>query len=49
MVGTGSVRYEAQGKVVYAMKVTKTLTFDEYFDNADFRAKKPGKGTRWDT
>lgn len=29
------------GKLVYAMEVTKTLLFGQYFDSPDFQHKKP--------
>ncbi len=41
IVGTGSKGYGLQGKLVYAMKVSETLTFDQYWDDPRFLQKRP--------
>jgi len=42
IVGTGAkVRYQLQGHLIYAMKVDEALTFDEYWSDSRFQAKKP--------
>jgi hypothetical protein len=41
VIGTGSKRYGLQGKLVYAMKVSETLTFDQYWSDPRFSQKKP--------
>lgn len=47
IVGTGSARNGAAGRVVYVMRVTKAMTFDEYWTCSDFRLKRPNlRGSR---
>jgi hypothetical protein len=41
IVGTGSQTSGRRGKLVYAMRVTETLSFDEYWNDARFRTKQP--------
>ena len=41
IVGTGSKAKGREGKLVFAMCVTETLTFDEYWNDPRFRAKRP--------
>jgi hypothetical protein len=41
VVGTGSKGYKLDGRVVFAMKVAETLTFDEYWSDPRFRNKRP--------
>ncbi len=41
VVGTGSARYGLAGRLVYAMRVTEIMTFDEYWGREDFRSKRP--------
>jgi hypothetical protein len=41
LMGTGSKSKGLQGKVVFAMRVTKILTFDEYWKDPNFNCKKP--------
>lgn len=41
VVGTGSKTRGRDGYVVYGMRVTEALTFDEYWNDARFRNKRP--------
>ncbi len=41
IAGTGSATNGAQGTLVYAMKISDILTFDEYWNNPIFQYKKP--------
>lgn len=41
VVGVGSKGCKLAGKVVYAMKVDETLTFDEYWHDVRFAQKRP--------
>lgn len=41
VVGTGSAAYGLQGRLVYAMYVSEKLTFDQYWDDPRFFAKRP--------
>lgn len=41
IVGTGSKRYGLEGYLVFAMKVSETLTYDEYWRDPRFRQKRP--------
>ncbi|MGI9102828.1 MAG: hypothetical protein ACR2IF_10345 [Terriglobales bacterium] len=41
VIGTGSANYSLQGRLVYAMRVTEVLTFDQYWDDPRFHKKKP--------
>lgn len=41
VIGTGGAANELTGHLVYAMKVTETMTFDAYFIDPRFQAKKP--------
>lgn len=41
VVGTGSSKYKLMGHVVFAMKVTEALSYDQYWDDARFLSKKP--------
>jgi hypothetical protein len=41
VIGTGAAGNGLTEHLVYAMKVTETLTFDEYFTDPRFAAKKP--------
>ena len=42
IVGTGSKRKNKAGHLVYAMRVTETMSFDEYWIDPRFQHKKPG-------
>lgn len=46
VVGTGSVLNIGQGKIIYAMKITEKLTFDQYSDGDRFKCKIPITGGR---
>lgn len=47
VVGTGSKRYGLDGRLVYAMKVAETLTYDQYWNDLRFIQKKPNlRGSR---
>ena len=41
IIGTGSKSQNRQGVLVYAMRVTETMTFDEYWEDERFRQKRP--------
>lgn len=41
IVGTGSRSQNRQGFLVYVMRVTDTMTFNEYWENKRFRPKNP--------
>jgi putative DNA base modification enzyme with NMAD domain len=41
IIGTGSKSHGLDGRLVYAMRVTETLDFDEYWSDERFRAKRP--------
>ena len=41
VVGTGSSRKNRRGYLVYAMCITETLTFNEYWEDERFQKKKP--------
>jgi hypothetical protein len=41
IVGTGSKSYALDGRIVYAMKVSELSTFDEYWTDSRFLAKRP--------
>lgn len=41
VVGTGSVAYDLAGRLVYAMKVEEVVTFETYWADPRFRAKRP--------
>ena len=42
VVGTGSKTKGRNGRIVYAMRVTETMTFDEYWRDFRFYDKRPG-------
>ena len=47
VVGTGSASKNLSGHLVYAMRVTEILSFDEYWNDPRFQVKKPDpKGGR---
>lgn len=41
IVGTGSKKLKLLNHLIYAMKVEGKMTFDEYWNNPDFKFKKP--------
>src|SRR5262245_19102367 len=41
IVGTGSKKHKRERFVVYAMRVTGTLTFNQYWADGRFQSKKP--------
>ncbi len=41
VIGTGSKNYGLQGRLVFAMRVTEVLTFDQYWSDPRFQAKRP--------
>lgn len=41
IVGTGSTRFSLNGHIVFAMRVTEVLTFDQYWSDARFKRKRP--------
>lgn len=47
VLGMGGRRLKATGKCIYAMEVSQTLSFNEYWLGAEFRNKRPARnGTR---
>ena len=46
VIGTGSKRNGRDGFLVYAMRVTETLTFSEYWHDVRFRSKRPNANGR---
>ena len=43
VIGMGGARLKATGRCVFAMKVTETATYDEYWENPAYRAKRPSR------
>lgn len=41
IIGTGSKKLKLLNHLIYAMKVEGKMTFDEYWNNPDFKFKKP--------
>lgn len=41
VVGMGGAQLKAVGRCVYAMQVTDALTFDAYWDDPEYRCKRP--------
>lgn len=41
VVGTGSKGYGLQGRLVYTMKVSETLSYDDYWRDLRYRSKRP--------
>jgi hypothetical protein len=41
VIGTGSAENALAGRLVYAMRVTETMSFDDYFVDPRFQEKKP--------
>ncbi|HVR46909.1 MAG TPA: hypothetical protein VMT95_09805 [Candidatus Binatia bacterium] len=41
IVGTGSTKYDLHGHLVYAMRVTEDLAFDDYWSDPRFVHKRP--------
>lgn len=41
VVGTGSARYHRTGQLIFAMRVSETLTFDAYWADDRFALKRP--------
>ena len=41
IVGTGSKTQDREGQLVYAMKVTETMSFNKYWRDLRFQCKKP--------
>jgi len=41
IVGTGSKAYQADGRLVYVMKVSEILPYDDYWRDPRFHQKKP--------
>lgn len=44
VIGTGSIRNVGNDKLIYAMKVTEKLSFDDYYTDPRFRRKIPTHG-----
>jgi hypothetical protein len=47
ILGTGSKRNGIAGRVVYAMQVSEVLSYDQYWNDARFREKRPYLGGSW--
>jgi len=43
IVGMGGGKLKATGRCIYVMQVTGSLTFEEYWESPDFRAKRPAR------
>ena len=43
VVGMGGSRLKATGKCIFAMKVTGTMRFDEYWSDITYRSKRPAR------
>lgn len=41
VIGMGGARLNAVGRCIYAMRVTSILSFDEYWEDTDYRCKRP--------
>jgi hypothetical protein len=41
VIGTGSKTHGREGRIVYAMRVTEAMPFDQYWRDPRFRQKKP--------
>ena len=41
VIGTGSSKNGKRGNLIYAMKVTEMITFNDYWESARFERKKP--------
>ena len=41
IIGTGSKRRSREGYLVYVMCISKTITFNEYWENEQYQLKKP--------
>lgn len=41
VVGTGSKRFNLQGRLVFAMKVAEALSYEQYWEDPRFRRKRP--------
>lgn len=41
VVGMGGARLSATGKCIFAMRISKSITFEEYWTNTLYRDKKP--------
>lgn len=41
VIGMGGARLKAVGRCVFAMKITDTMSFDKFWANPEFRAKRP--------
>lgn len=41
IVGTGSTHYGLQGRLVYVMKATEALTYNQYWNDPRFKCKRP--------
>ena len=41
VIGVGGSRLKATGRCLFAMKITRKITFNEYWENPEYRDKKP--------
>ena len=41
IIGTGSKKKDRKGYLVYAMRITENMTFNEYWEDERFQRKKP--------
>ena len=44
IVGTGGIKNVGNDKLIYAMKITEIMSFNEYWNDSRFAKKKPEKG-----
>ena len=47
IAGFGSKSGDCEGRLIFAMRVAEALTFEEYWQDARFEAKKPRHGSRY--
>jgi hypothetical protein len=45
IVGTASARYPHAGRLIYAMRIQKVLTYNEYWEDPSFAYRKPSPAT----
>lgn len=43
VIGMGGGRLKATGRCIFAMKVTETATYEEYWEDPNYRAKRPSR------
>jgi hypothetical protein len=43
VIGMGGSKLKATGRCIFAMQVTRSMTFSEYWANPDFKRKRPSR------